>query len=230
MPAMQPGLFYLWMLSAALGAAAWLYLEMAAARHKGFQTRIQLTGCELARQVLDRNDQPQAAVLVLRGERRIHFGLGHIPLALAEPVYHGTRLTDLAIALHQTAHFLNGTPSVFPASLRARKGPAVGLAITISWFLVGGGALFPAWGWMSFWGQLVLVLLCLGALGALAEEWEVTDRATNYLAFLNELGVDERVRVKALLKAYRWVTVAELFGEPLSLLFQNRKGVSVRVP
>jgi len=66
-------------------------------------------------------------------------------------------------------------------------------------------------------GQFLFLLFFLLALSSLGKEWEVAERAISEMGGI-ELGTDERIRMKRILKAIRWAPLAEMFRAPLGLL------------
>jgi Zn-dependent membrane protease YugP len=227
---MQEGLIFLWLLSVGVAMVAWFCMEISLATEGNTPSRRQITGCELARQVLDRNQLSQTAVFPAPGVWRVHFGSDFERLLLAERVYYGTRLSDLAIAFHESAHLLTESQAVLTGRVRAEVDRVLRGGILLSWFLILGGFLFPAWSWLASTGRFLFILVSFRALASLGEEWEVTERALANLNFVEGFGTEERVRIKKLLRVIRWSPLAELFAEPFSFLFQNKKKVSVGVP
>ncbi len=223
---MQSGLFFIWTLFVGFSLLAWLYLKVFFEKEKGHLSRRRITGCELARQVLDRNHQHQTSVRPIFSARNAHFGLDFNQLLLSEKAYYGTGLKDLAITLHETAHLLVESKPSLLVEFWAKIVRFLQMTLLLSWLLVIGGIFLPPFRWMVSLGQVLFVVLFFRALASLAKEWEVTELALTQLASLDGFGTDERVKMKKLLQAIRWVRLAELFGEPLALFRKRGKNSS----
>lgn len=217
---MQDGFLFLSILAGVASLAAWFYVEISLAREGGFQSRRQVTGYELARQVLDANQHPRTAInpAVTRG--RLHFGFQWDQLLLGENVYYGTRLVDLAATLHEVSHLLAASKSLIPAALRP-QGRFFRIVITGAWLLILSGILLPGRG-LNHLGQFLLILTFFLSCASLGEEWEVTERAVGGLKQLDGFETGERVRLRRLLKAILWIPVAEIFDAPISVLLPKK--------
>ena len=222
---MQEGLSLLWFICVVASLAAWFYLEISLSVAGKFQSRRQITGCELARQVLDQSRLSQTAILPAQGLWDIHFGFDFERLFLSEKAYYGTQLGDLGISLHESAHLLRESKEVVPVDLRTHTVNFLRIAILASWSFIVAGRFFPAWTWMMPFGQFLFVILCIRAFALLGEEWEVTTLGLASLPLLEGLETNELVRVRKLLQAIRWSPLAELFAEPFSLLFRHKRKI-----
>ena len=227
---MPLGLFFLWVLSLIVTVGAWFCSRAALASIKKVQSRKQITGCELARQALDRHHLNQTPISSIPREGAIHFGLESHRLVLPEEVYYGTGLFEHAIVLHEVSHLQAANHMVFSSKIR-RRARALGQGfILVSWFFIFLGFISPSRAWLAGLGGLFFVAVSLRALMLLAEEWDVTDRALSDMVGLEGLGTDERVYLKRLLQVFRWAPLAEVISAPFSLLLSFfRKGKAARV-
>ena len=226
---MQLGLFFLWVLSAGAAFLAWFALEMAWVSSKGRESRRRMTGCELARQVLDRNRLNYISLHAAPSGGRIHLGLEADQLALHEKIFYGSELSHLAAALHEAGHFLSGNRLPLPAGLRRFQRNTVRVGVLLSWIGVAIGFLFPSQAGWAAWGELIFILITLRALSRLGEEWEATDRSLSQLLSLEGFGTDERVGIKRVLDRLRWSPLAEIMSAPFSFFPQRPKGVPAHV-
>jgi len=221
---MQQGVFLLWVVCIGISLGAWIYLEVVFSRYGAFVNRRKLTGYELARQLLDRNQLSRVTVTSAEEGKRSGDSLERF--SLPEAVYHGKRLTELAQALHETERFLCGFRSVVTLYLRALGGRSFQILIAASWGLVLIGAAFSPARSVATLGQLLYVVANLLVLATLGEEFEAARRGLSSLASLEGFETDERVRLKKLLEAMRWSRAAELFQALFELARLTRKKLS----
>lgn len=195
---MQGGLWFLWLLTLAVSAVAWLYLEISFVRKRGVSNRSRLTGYDLARQILDRHQFTRTAVQAVP---KISFG---------------SSLAELAEALYETIHLTEGSKGLIPVRLGTPKGRIFHGAVLGSWILVACGIVLGTW--IRILGEISLISCFLLGLASLPGEWEVAERAVANLGSIERLGTDERIQMKQLVKALRWNPLAEMVGVPLRIL------------
>lgn len=226
---MQVGILFLWILSVGSVFFVWAALEWALASGGKTPSRRRITGCELARLVLDRNHLNQVPVRLTSAAGRFHVDFEVDRVILSEKVFYGASLADSAISLHEACHPPAGGRWFLPASVRSGGRRIAAGILLLSWFLAGLGFFFPSRQGWAVWGELFFVLMTFRALVLVGEESEVTDRALAELVTLEGFGIDERVRLKHILDLLRWSPLAEMVSLPFSLFRRNRKGVPVRV-
>lgn len=214
---MQQGLWFLWVLSAGLSAVVWLYLEISRSQNRGRETRRLVTGCELARQILDRHRLHRTSIHPASAKKGREVSFLGDQLLLPEGTYYGNKLLDLAETLHDTVGHLETSKSLFPRGLGLAGRRVFGGGLLVSWGLILGGVLWDHGSWLVSLGQLLFLLFFLLALSSLGKEWEVSERSVSEMGTM-ELGTDERIRMRRLLKAIRWAPLAEVFKAPLDLL------------
>lgn len=207
---MQEGLGWLWLVSLTVSLAAWLYVEISKAQSRKVETRRPLTGCELARQILDRHHFHRTSIHPVSRRTKGEGSLQGNQLFLRESVYQGSRLTDLAEALYESMGYLEASQSLLPKGLERTGRLAFGGMVLLAWGLILGGVLGGRFSALTVGGQFLFILAFFFALFSLGREWEVVQRAISEMGGI-ELGTDERVRMKGLLKAMRWSPLAELF-------------------
>lgn len=221
-----------WAVSLAVTFLAWLHLKISFARVGWYPSRSKITGCELARQVLDRGHMGRTAVHFVPevgatparsagGRRVVPSAPSFNQLLLPERVYYGTRLADLATSLHETAHLTEefGAGSV---SWARHGGLLLRTVVRLAW-LTGLGGIFLGNTWMRNLGQLGFSGAFLWSLVSLGQETQVTERASSQLGALEGFRVDELTRMRQLLQAMRGVCLAEIFRAPFSFVSFKKK-------
>jgi hypothetical protein len=216
---MQQGIFLLWVLAVGACLGAWIYLEAALSRHGKVQSRRKVTGYELARQLLDRNQLSRIPITRTPPGKAPSWILDE--LFLREENYQGSRLSQLAQVLHQTERLLVGSNSTLSLYLRTSGARTFQGIVAASWVLVLVGATFSAARSLGTVGQLLFVLSALLGVATLSEEFEARKRSVSSLASIEGLELDEKVRLKKILDALRWSSLAQLIEAPFS--FYPRK-------
>lgn len=214
---MQAGLALLWLLALAVSVVFWLYLKISnwGGRRK---SRSQITGYELARQILDRQSPNRIAVTVFSKRTERPFQDSFERFALPQKIYYGTRLSEAAEALYSAVHHLESSKSSVPLGWRSPGGSFWQGAIGLSWILVFAGFLLPEGKGLTAVGQALFILTFALGLTFLSREWEAADRALSFLASLEGFGVDEKVRMKKLIKTIRWSPLAGILTAPFNFI------------
>lgn len=220
---MQQGVFILWGFAVLASAGSWFYLRLATMRWGAPESRRKITGSELARQVLDRHGHGRMSISPHSGVGWAHLSSRQGSLLLRETVYDGTKLRDLGLAMHEASHLFVKTPSPVPANLRAGAGHTFRVTILASWGLVLLGVLFPILKGLAVAGELLFLAIFLFTFSGLREELEVTESAVGTLTKLEGFEVDERMAIRRLLAALRFLPFAELWGTPFSILKPGKK-------
>lgn len=215
---MQQGLTLVWLLSLGVSLVAWLYLEITKMRVKSYRSRRQITGCELARQVLDRQGPNRIAVAPLSGATNGEFRFSSDRLFLTDKVYYGQRLFDVTEALFSATRHLELSDSVVPMEWRSPGGKIWQGVVTSSWILIAAGLVWQGAGWLTASGRILLIAAFFMALAYLASDWKSAERALSSLVSLEGFGVDEKVRMKKILEAVRWTSLAGLIRAPWEFL------------
>ncbi len=214
---MQRSLSLVWLTALSASVISSVYIRMTQSlQNRNFRRR-SLTGCELARQVLDRAHSNRTAVTSVRGPARGHLGSALGQLALPEKIYYGNRLSDAALVFHEAAH-LQSAQSLVPISLRAPGGGVFLTLVTLAWILILTGFLAP-WGrGLQQVGQILFLVGFAMAFASLPEERKATRRALSDLTLAKDFGPEEKLRIKNILNAFRWFPLAELIEAPWNVL------------
>lgn len=204
---------------------AWLYGESAARRFGQVENRRRVSGCELARKILDRHHLHQVAIDPASSKEGLRNASSVNRLFLREGTFYGTRMGDLAEALQDALSLVEATRSTLFFLLEALGGVFFRGLILSAWILVGIGSLFQGGRGLVFLGEGIFSLAFFLALAFLAREWEVGERALVSLSRIEGFETDERIRMKKLLQAIRWRPLAELVKFPFSLLSKETHAV-----
>lgn len=193
---MQPGLTYLWIAGVALSALCRFYLKIIRIRGGKFVNRRRLNGYETARQALDHLEFNRMTV-----DRRI----------LPEKISKGMSLGDLAFTLNAVFRYAENSKSPIPESLRIPSGRWFRAAVGVSWLLVAAGLLSFSPAGVMRTGQLLWTALFIVSLSLVWEEKERLQKAAAYLSHMDALTTDEKIKIRAILRAYRWEVLAGLW-------------------
>ena len=215
---MQDGIMFLWLLALSVSSIYWIYLKILWIWGNHRKSRRQVSGCELARRVLDCQGPNRIVVTPISKTAKSEFGFSLDRFFLNEKVYYGQHLFDLTEALFRAARHLELSGSVIPMEWRSPDGKFWQGGIFLSWILVAGGLLWHGVSGLTALGQILLIATFFMALAYLAGDWKSAERALSCLVSLEGFGVDEKVRMKKILEAIRWISLAGLITAPWQFL------------
>lgn len=200
-----------------LGLAVQWWLKRTFARYSQVDIAAQISGAQVARQMLDRNGLREVPVEVSPGgPLSDHYDPRKKALFLSEPVYAPPSVAAAAVAAHETGHALQDARGYVPLKLRSAIYPAVAFASTAWIWLLIIGALLSALNLVA----LALILYAVAVLFhivTLPVEFNASRRASAQLRELGIVGASEQAGVNKVLTAAALTYVAGALSA-LSLL------------
>ncbi|RFU70929.1 peptidase [Peribacillus saganii] len=128
----------------AFGVAIWAQFRVKGNFNKWatVSTRTGLTGAEVARQLLDRNELPHVKIEAVHGKLSDHYDPMSRVVRLSETVYYGSSIASVSVAAHEVGHAIQHQQSYGALMLRHRMFPVVNFTSGFAPFLLLGGFLF----------------------------------------------------------------------------------------
>jgi Zn-dependent membrane protease YugP len=126
-----------------------------------------ITGAQVARGLLDRNQLRDVPVEITQGTLSDHYDPRTRVLRLSPDVYHGTSLASLGVAAHETGHAVQHAHAYFPLALRngifpiANIGSHLGYILFFLGFLFGGSSMLIDLGILLFSCSVFFTLITL---------------------------------------------------------------------
>lgn len=192
---------------------AFLRQSWLLSQYQNFESRRRLSGCEIARQVLDLKGSSQVSVQPVKGKQG---GARAQEMLLEEAYYEGTSLLAAAVTVRQAVEGQAAPP--FRLFLK--------ILIVPSWAVVLLGFLIPALDFLSLLGQVILgIVFILGAFDYL----KGFEARREMLELLKQTGCyepDELVKLRRLLRALQFEGLAQIVKVPYELAaggFAKRK-------
>jgi hypothetical protein len=142
----QPMSNYLvWMLLLmAVGFGVQMYLQRTYGRFSQIRNSRDLTGAEVARDILDANDLRNVRVEMVAGQLTDHYDPISKTVRLSEANYNQPSLAALAVAAHEVGHALQDAQGYPAIVARARFFPVLSLGTNLGPWLAMGG-IFLQW-------------------------------------------------------------------------------------
>jgi len=193
-------------------------------KYSQIQLRSNMSGKEVAEQMLNDNGITDVQVISVSGQLTDHYNPLNKTVNLSDQVYHGRSAASAAIAAHECGHAVQHANAYVPLKVRSALVPIQNASGRILNFVVlaailGGGLLGQNWTTMG-----VLVVGCYGVLTlfsiiTLPVEFDASSRA---LAWIEKNGVvtsKEHYMAKDALKWAAMTYVVAALGSLVTLLY-----------
>lgn len=186
-------------------------------KYKRVKNKCDLTGQEVARQILDNNDLQNVHIVEIQGELTDHYDPTRKVVRLSTDIFHGNTIAAASVAAHECGHAIQDKENYTFLRIRSLIYPVVNVATSISYYIILIGFLFQAL-------QLVYIgigLTCCGLLFQLVTlpvEFDASRRALNKLEEYNLLAKPEIDGAREVLTAAALTYVAGVIASIMQIL------------
>lgn len=186
-------------------------------KYKKVKTASGYQGCEVARQILDKNGLTEIAINEVSGELTDHYDPTKKVINLSSDIYSGKTIASSSVAAHECGHAIQDKVGYNPMRIRAKLVPIVNFSTKIGYAVVVIGLIFGAFK-LSMIGIILLLTMLLFQLVTLPVEFDASRRAKIELEKLNILRGEENKGAKKMLKSAAMTYVASLATTLLQIL------------
>ncbi len=186
-------------------------------KYKKIKNSKNLTGYDVARQILDNNDLEDIYIVETRGNLTDHYDPTQKVVRLSSDIYHGSSIASLAVAAHECGHAIQDKEAYSFMRLRSAIFPVVNIATSISYYIILLGFLFELMDMI----YLGISLTCIGLLFqiiTLPVEFDASKRANIKLEEYGLCSSAEIDGTKSMLNAAAMTYVAGVLASALQVL------------
>ncbi|HOQ32431.1 MAG TPA: zinc metallopeptidase [Candidatus Hydrogenedens sp.] len=204
--------------------AIWAQLKVKSTYQKyaSIPTQQRITGFDIARWILQRENINNVDVEVTEGELTDHYDPISKKVRLSEPVYYGDSIASVGIAAHELGHVIQHTRSYAPMQVRQFIYPVSSLGSNLAFPLIILGILLTYSGvhaqWLINVGIYMFSLAVLFTIITLPVEFNASKRAVKILSDGRLLTEEELDGVRAVLSAAALTYVAAAASAVLQLI------------
>lgn len=112
------------------------------ARYRKKPNSLQMTGAQVARQILDSHGMSQVPVYEVRGELSDHFDPSNNSVSLSSDIYHGKSIASCAVAAHECGHAIQYHENYMPIRVRNAIIPLCNVGNYLGWIAILIGLAF----------------------------------------------------------------------------------------
>ncbi len=181
------------------------------------KTNKKITGCEVARQILDKNGLSNVYVVEVRGTLTDHYDPRRKVVRLSTGVFHGNTIASVSVAAHEVGHAIQDKEKYVWMNIRSALVPVVSFISYLGYIsllisLIGGITSYLMY-------SIILILASLlFQLVTLPVEFNASKRALFELKQTGIIDSSELEGSKEVLSAAALTYVASLISTLISLL------------
>ena len=197
-------------------SGAQLLIKVAYNNYSQIKNRKNLTGFDVARQILDKNGLKEILILETEGTLTDHYDPTKKVIKLSSNIYHGNTISSTSVAAHECGHAIQDKESYKPMRIRSKIVPTVNLTTKIGYIVIVIGFLLD---YRLVWiGTALLLAILLFQIITLPVEFNASSRALKQIDKLNLLTTDEQKGAKKVLTAAALTYVASVLTTLLTIL------------
>lgn len=207
-----------------LGIAGFMMMVYAQTRitstyHKYRRVRNDkdLSGCEVARMILDKHGLTDIYVVKVNGTLTDHYDPKRRVIRLSKDIFDGESIASIAIAAHEASHAVQDSEQYPMMRIRSMLAPIVNLITYAGYFILLISVLGGVMAYIRISIFMVLLAL-LFQLITLPVEFNASKRAIVDMDDLNLVTADEKEGAKEMLASAALTYVASFLSSILSLL------------
>lgn len=197
--------------------AAQVYLSSTYKKGKEKNNNNGLSGCEVARKILDSNGLDDVYVVVTSGMLSDHYDPKRKVVRLSKDIFHGTSVAAMSVAAHECGHAIQDKENYTFMRIRSLLVPVVNFMTYIGYFGLIVSIFAGITGYLKISIGLVALSL-LFQLITLPVEFDASKRALKELDKQSLLSNDEKELSEKVLKAAALTYVASLISTIIDLL------------
>ena len=201
----------------AIVTLAQILLRITYARYKRKQTETELTGKEVAENILKANEIEGINIMKVSGTLTDYYDDKNKTIALSEDIYEGRTIASAAVAAHECGHAIQYKVGYKPIQFRNKMVPIVNIGNSIGYVIMVLGFAADTLG-LFYLGIILLSLALVFQLITLPCEFNASKRANKELLRLKLINEHEHRGTKTMLKAAAFTYVAGLFSSILEIL------------
>ena len=155
-------------------------ISSAYEKYKKIGSSTNLSGAEVAREILDRNGLNYVKINLVDGKLSDHYDPRDKTLNLSRDVYYKNSIASVSIAAHEVGHAIQDSVEYVPLKVRAALVPLANLGTQLSFFLIILGFFFSVF--FTKLGIALFFFAVLFQIVTLPVEFNASNRAKMELA------------------------------------------------
>lgn len=193
-----------------------IIIKITYSKYQKQENTKRLTGFDVARQILDRNNLQDILILETSGCLSDHYDPTKKVIKLSTDIYHRNTISSVAVAAHECGHAIQDKENYKPMKIRSKIVPTVNLLTKVGYLSIVIGAIFD-YRLMEI-GVILLLSILLFQIITLPVEFNASHRALKQIDNLNLLSSNEQKGAKKVLIAAAFTYVAAVLTTLMQIL------------
>lgn len=177
----------------------------------------RMSGCEVARKILDKHGLKNINVKQVNGNLTDHYDPSKKTVNLSSDIYLGSSIASVAVAAHECGHALQDKYKYSFMKIRSFIVPLVNFSTKIGYLVVMIGLIFGLLK-LSWIGIILLLSMLLFQIITLPVEFNASKRALKELQEINLLDASEITGAKSMLSAAAFTYIGGMVSTLLQIL------------
>ncbi len=196
---------------------AQIYINNSYNKYKYQSLRKKITGAEVARKILDKNNLKNIKIVEVQGNLTDHYDPKKKIVSLSSDIYHGDTIAAASVAAHECGHAIQHKEGYLFLKIRSALVPFVNFSTKIGYLVVVIGLIF-SFSKLAVIGLILLLAMLLFQLITLPVEFNASNRAKKQLTSLDIVYNDELDDSNTMLRAAALTYVASFVTTLLQIL------------
>ncbi|MBP5516353.1 MAG: zinc metallopeptidase [Bacteroidales bacterium] len=189
-------------------------------KYSKIRMNYNLSGREVAEQMLRDNDITDVTVQEVNGTLTDHYNPVNKTLNLSRDVYHGTSVAAAAVAAHECGHAVQHATAYYWLGLRSKLVPAVNFSSrVVPWILLGGILMVEKFPQLLLVGIILFAITTLFSVVTLPVEINASRRALVWLNTHNITSPDTHGYAESALRSAAYTYVISALTSLATLLY-----------
>lgn len=186
-------------------------------KYKNIENEENISGFEVARKILDKNDLKDVYIVEINGNLTDHYDPKRKVVRLSKEIFHGTSIASLSVAAHECGHAIQDKVGYTYMRIRSLLFPVVHFATGLSYFVIFLGLLMESID-MIWLGILLVGTGLIFQLVTLPVEIDASKRAKKELENLSLANQEEIEGVDKMLSAAASTYLAGVLSSALEIV------------
>ena len=201
-----------------------ILLNSKYSKYKKILSKKGLTGEEVAKRILSKNDLTNIRIACISGNLSDNYNDSAKTVSLSEDIYRGTSIASISVAAHECGHAIQYKNNYLPIRIRNFLVPFVNFGNKIGYIILVLGFFLSIFD-LEIIGIALISIAVIFQIITLPCEFNASKRGKNELIELGIIEEDEIKGVKSMLKAAAFTYIASLLSSILEIirLFLNAK-------
>jgi len=186
-------------------------------KFKKVLNKSNISGCEVARKILDENGLQGIYVVETKGNLTDHYDPSRKVIRLSTDIFHGNSIAAISVAAHECGHAIQDKENYAPMRIRSMIIPIVNFISYAGYFVMILSLIFGMIGYFMT-GIIMLLATLVFQVITLPVEFDASKRAEEELVKLKIVDSNESTSVKGMLNAAAFTYIASVISTLLSIL------------